>query len=114
MSSVEKLVGPKFSSATEDLIFVVPVLWIVLVVSVKRLHDRDKSAWWLVLFYLVPGVVGSLISIEFLRRMWLVASTLGWSFIVIIAWAFVELACLRGTAGPNRYGPDPLGASAPP
>jgi uncharacterized membrane protein YhaH (DUF805 family) len=26
----------------------------------------------------------------------------------ILIWAFVELACLRGTIGPNRYGPDPL------
>jgi uncharacterized membrane protein YhaH (DUF805 family) len=23
-------------------------------------------------------------------------------------WAFVELFCLRGTIGPNRFGPDPL------
>ena len=23
-------------------------------------------------------------------------------------WAFVELYCLRGTEGENRYGPDPL------
>jgi uncharacterized membrane protein YhaH (DUF805 family) len=26
----------------------------------------------------------------------------------ITVWAFVELGCLRGTVGPNRYGPDPL------
>ena len=26
----------------------------------KRLHDRDKSAWWLMVFYLVPGVLGQL------------------------------------------------------
>jgi uncharacterized membrane protein YhaH (DUF805 family) len=26
----------------------------------------------------------------------------------ISIWAFVVLACLRGTRGPNRYGPDPL------
>jgi uncharacterized membrane protein YhaH (DUF805 family) len=29
------------------------------------------------------------------------------SFAITI-WAFVELGCLRGTIGPNRYGPDPL------
>ena len=27
-------------------------------VTTERLHDRDKSAWWLVVFYLVPGVLG--------------------------------------------------------
>jgi uncharacterized membrane protein YhaH (DUF805 family) len=26
----------------------------------------------------------------------------------ITVWAFVELGCLRGTVGPNRFGPDPL------
>jgi uncharacterized membrane protein YhaH (DUF805 family) len=30
----------------------------------------------------------------------------------ITVWAFVELGCLRGTMGPNRYGPDPLSAPA--
>ena len=28
----------------------------------------------------------------------------------ISIWALVELGFLRGTVGPNRYGPDPLGA----
>jgi uncharacterized membrane protein YhaH (DUF805 family) len=27
---------------------------------------------------------------------------------VLGIWGFVELGCLRGTAGPNRFGPDPL------
>jgi len=30
----------------------------------------------------------------------------------ISVWAFVELGCLRGTVGPNRYGPDPLSTPA--
>ena len=30
----------------------------------------------------------------------------------IAIWAFVELGCLRGTPGPNQYGPDPLGNPA--
>jgi uncharacterized membrane protein YhaH (DUF805 family) len=27
---------------------------------------------------------------------------------IIAIWGFVELGCLRGTPGPNQYGPDPL------
>ena len=27
----------------------------------------------------------------------------------IMIWTFVDLGCLRGTIGPNQYGPDPLG-----
>jgi uncharacterized membrane protein YhaH (DUF805 family) len=30
-----------------------------------------------------------------------------WLMIVGI-WFFIELGCLRGTAGDNQYGPDPL------
>jgi uncharacterized membrane protein YhaH (DUF805 family) len=30
----------------------------------------------------------------------------------ISIWGFVELGCLRGTDGPNTYGPDPLEAGA--
>ena len=46
------------------IIMVVLVLlpWLLWGVSftTERLHDRDKSAWWLVVFYLVPGVLGQL------------------------------------------------------
>lgn len=51
-----------------------------ITVGVRRLHDRDKSGWWLLLC-LIP-VVG---------------------FIVLLIW-FVQ----PGSIGPNRYGPDPL------
>jgi len=53
-----------------------------LAVGVRRLHDIDKSGWWLLLG-LVPLI--------------------GWVFIII--WA-----CTKGTLGPNRFGPDPLPA----
>lgn len=54
-----------------------------LAVDVKRLHDRGKTGWWILLL-LVP--------------------------IVGFIWFVVELGCLRGTAGANRYGEDPLPA----
>jgi uncharacterized membrane protein YhaH (DUF805 family) len=44
---------------------------------------------------------------------------LGGGFIILLAaaaiaiWGFVELGCLRGTPGPNRYGADPLGGNPP-
>ena len=52
-----------------------------LAVSMKRWHDRDKSAWW-ILIILVP-LIGPI-------------------------WTIAENGFLRGTAGPNRFGPDPL------
>ena len=32
--------------------------------------------------------------------------------LAISIWAIVELGCLKGTTGPNMYGPDPLPAEA--
>jgi uncharacterized membrane protein YhaH (DUF805 family) len=70
-----------------------PVAWLIwlaitlalayasLAVWAKRWHDRDKSGWWS-LIILVP----------FLGAVWIL----------------VELGCLPGTEGPNRFGPDPL------
>ncbi|RJF87715.1 DUF805 domain-containing protein [Oleomonas cavernae] len=58
-------------------------LWPGLAIAIKRWHDRGKSGWW-VLIILIP--------------------------IVGVIWALVENGFLRGTVGPNQYGPDPLGA----
>ncbi len=62
------------------LIAAVPITWISIAVTVKRFHDRDKSGWW----YLISFVpyIGPL-------------------------WILVDCGCLRGTYGPNMYGPDP-------
>ncbi len=53
-----------------------------LAVGVRRLHDRDKSGWFLLLC-LIP-LIGA---------------------IILLVWF-----CQRGTAGTNRFGPDPLAA----
>lgn len=68
-------------NAMLSLIFNLLVLWPSIAVSVKRWHDRDKSGWW-VLIGLIP--------------------VLGW------IWAFVENGFLKGTEGPNRFGPSPV------
>ena len=65
---------------------IIPHIWslavgLPLVASgVRRLHDVDRTSWW-VLLWLVPIV--------------------GW--IILIIWA-----CQRGAAGSNRFGADPL------
>jgi uncharacterized membrane protein YhaH (DUF805 family) len=77
--------------------------------SIRRLHDRDRSGHWLWLFALVPGllnVVGALLDgggdISVPGGIILALGA------VIALWALVELGFLRGTPGPNRFGPDPL------
>jgi uncharacterized membrane protein YhaH (DUF805 family) len=86
------------------LLFIV-LTWSGLAVGIKRLHDRDKSGWWILLFWLGPSLLGG----------WPTATpNLGGGFLLSLAagaiaiWGFVELGCLRGTPGPNQYGPDPL------
>ena len=54
-----------------------------LAVLIRRLHDVDRSGWWCLILF-VP-LVGA---------------------ILVLVWA-----CTRGTPGPNRFGPDPLGGT---
>lgn len=87
------------------LLIYIPILWVGLAISAKRLHDRNKSAWWLVLFFFVPGILQGLG--EYLGTIGIVLSLIGFA---ISIWALVEIGFLRGTVGPNQYGPDPLEA----
>ena len=81
-----------------------------LAVGVKRLHDRNKSGWYLVLFYIVPGIllVAGIAVGTTMEDSIMIAGVLGLIAFAIGVWAFVELGCLRGDIGPNRYGPDPF------
>jgi uncharacterized membrane protein YhaH (DUF805 family) len=82
----------------------IPLLWVGLAISAKRLHDRNKSAWWLLLFYLVPAILNAIG--EQIGTAGIVLTLIGFG---ISIWALVEIGFLRGTVGPNQYGPDPLG-----
>lgn len=87
------------------MLFLIPILWASLAIGAKRLHDRDMSAWWLLVFYVLPGVLQGLA--EHYAAYWL-GLTVTW--VVIAVWCTVELGFLRGTAGSNQYGSDPLQA----
>ena len=88
-----------------------------IAVGIKRLHDRNKSGWYLLLFYLVPSVlvvIGVLIG-AFVEDSTIIATVLGLLAFAIAVWAFIEMGCLRGTIGVNQYGPDPVAtATIPP
>jgi uncharacterized membrane protein YhaH (DUF805 family) len=84
-----------------------------LSVTIQRLHDRGKSAWWLLLFWLLPGILAMGLAYTVAMSSWPLVGLFGVAVAAISIWAFVELGCLRGTLGPNPYGPDPLGPQAP-
>jgi len=85
-----------------------------IALTVKRLHDRDKGAVWLLVFWLLPFILNIAAVINRLAAMSAgeeaspVLGVLSLISFAISIWAFVELYCLRGTVGDNRYGPDPL------
>jgi uncharacterized membrane protein YhaH (DUF805 family) len=80
---LDTLLGTSFQPGSIGVIYVIFVLLNIypyLAVSVKRCHDRGRSGWFLLLL-LIP---------------------------LVNLWPSIELAFLRGTLGPNQYGPDPL------
>ena len=74
-------------------------------IGVKRLHDRDRSGWWIVLFYFGPTVLAVAQSST---EGALASLVLGLGALAISVWWLVELGFLRGTSGSNRFGADPL------
>lgn len=54
-----------------------------LAVSIRRLHDIDRTGWWWLIAFTVIGII------------------------LLLVWA-----CARGTPGANRYGADPLAGAA--
>jgi len=88
-------------------------LWINLALSVKRLHDRDRTGAWVFLQILILIVALTILVVAIAAPGADWAKTLVWPIgIVAVAfsvWLFVEMGFLRGTLGPNRFGPDPLG-----
>lgn len=92
-----------------DAAFVLPMLVMLVscvAIAVRRLHDRNKSAWWMLLFYVAPPVIQALAPIGDLD-----SSAFVWLMVLsgaLSVWALIELGCLAGTRGPNRYGSDPL------
>ncbi len=63
-----------------NLIVMLAILAPYICVAIRRMHDKDKSGWWLLV-----------------------------SFIPVIGFFYIlYLFVTRGTVGDNRFGPDPL------
>jgi len=108
-------------------LFALVALWPSIAILVKRMHDRNKSAWYLFAAF-VPPVLFIVMLCIWVGPMIIAAATggdaaaelpamnaAGVATIVsglimfgVAIWFFVEFGCLRGTIGPNRYGPDPV------
>ena len=82
-------------------------LWMHSAVTIKRLHDRDKSAGWYLIYGIAPFgfVPGRDLFLDRARQE--MASILFVLSFVGLIWAIIELGFMRGTDGPNRFGPEP-------
>jgi uncharacterized membrane protein YhaH (DUF805 family) len=97
---------------------VLGIYWLALIVptiavTVRRLHDTNRSGWWLAAY-----VVLYIIYIGVLTTRGAAAGAGTAIFMLIVSLAFLGYAvtllvfyCLRGTQGPNRFGDDPYGAN---
>jgi uncharacterized membrane protein YhaH (DUF805 family) len=104
-----------FSPQWEHWLVAIPMIWVNLAVTAKRLHDRDRNGWWAVavfavnrLSYLYYGLFFGLafgVDISIAAQLLLVSTAL--VLCLLQTWAIIELFFLAGTDGPNRFGPDP-------
>lgn len=81
-----------------------PALALIAPIGVKRLHDRGRSGWRLLALFGLPVILDWMPDAagDSLQSLGALIAT------ALSIWAFVELGCLRGAAGANRFGPDPL------
>lgn len=86
LSLIDEMTGWKVwdDEGVLSLVYSIAVFVPTLAVVVRRLHDTDRSGWW-VLIALIP-LVGAIVLLVFL--------------------------ILRGNEGDNRFGPDPKAEEA--
>lgn len=102
---------------TVSHVFNLLVLWPGIAVLVKRIHDRNKSGALVWLLYgpllaaiivTIIAIIGAVFNSGDAGILGLLAGVL-WVLVIGVAiWFFVEFGCMRGTIGPNRFGPDPV------
>lgn len=89
------------------------LLWLAtLAWTVRRLHDRDRTGWWLALT--VALYAGSFAPVDRAADTHPIPVALYVLVtVVFFVWFVVETIGLHGTPGPNRYGPEPDEAPLP-
>ncbi len=92
-------------------IFSLAVLLPNLSVSVRRLHDTDRSGWWILLplvplLFLAGGIIAGDAFVGVSSMIVAGVAFLGFfiSGLLLLVWY-----CTEGTRGPNRFGDDPKG-----
>jgi uncharacterized membrane protein YhaH (DUF805 family) len=99
--AVRAALFPHLAIILMTLVFV----WFFVAASIKRLHDRNRSGWWIIPFVFATGIYSQFE--DRLGGFW-PASLIGLAVLIGSIWGGIEMYVLKGTRGPNRFGPDPL------
>lgn len=102
------------------ILFYLALLIPTIAVQVRRLHDTNRSGWWLGAFWLLYVVyMVATFGMAFSATPGSTPPSLaGAGVMMIVGLAFFVYSivllvffCLRGNEGPNRFGDDPYGAN---
>jgi uncharacterized membrane protein YhaH (DUF805 family) len=85
------------------IVFAIVIVAGLASTGIRRLHDRGKSEWWLILYYLAPDRL--LGETSFWRGAALIIPIAAGA---VLIWGLIDLGILRGDPADNRYGPNPL------
>lgn len=114
MPSIEQLMDPAVMAAYAQkqgwisLIIGLITAYPYIALSVKRRHDRDNNGYdaiGLIVFSLLWSLVQALGFVGSTNPVYMIVSVI---FLIYAIYILVQLGFLKGTAGPNSYGPDPL------
>ncbi len=110
--------------------FVLLMNWMGFALSAKRMHDRGRSGWWLIVPLVVDVAAIALAVTAYFTMMaaghdqnalsaaigsaGLAGIVLMLLMLVVGIWLFIDLGCLDGAPGPNKYGPSPKAAAPAP
>ena len=95
-----------------NLIASIAISWLIWMVTIRRLHDTNKSGWYSVIpFATLLAMV--LLALIFSDAFEDEAAAVGLVAVLIVGWIavliyMIVLLVQPGTVGPNRFGPDPL------
>jgi uncharacterized membrane protein YhaH (DUF805 family) len=104
------VLGPTTIAIIATLILQVILLYPSYALSAKRFQDRDKPGG-LALIGIGLGILQTLARLVGLSNPFN-PTAIDWilniALLIVGIWYLIELGILRGTIGPNQYGPDPL------
>lgn len=94
-------------------LFMLATLIPSLAVAVRRLHDTNRSGWW-ILAPLVPYILGFFLMLMAIPTGQFALMGVGGLLLLVGFGCAIMLLvwyCMPGTSGTNDYGPDPLDPS---